>query len=157
MARTLSARGVRSALALHSTDAWIVLLTLRDPASGAIYRSALNTEDIVSRGNIYTAVYFTFSLPNDDDEAPKGMSISIDNVDLRLVGLLRAITQPLQITFEIVIAATPDVVEMTLSDMLMREVTWDQSTIEAQLVSDDPLNQRFPGDIYEPRTFPGLF
>ena len=60
-------------------------------------------------------------------------------------------------TFEIVIAATPDVVEMTLGDLLMREVTWDQSVIEAQLVSDDPLNQAFPGHIYEPRTFPGMF
>lgn len=157
MARTLSARAVRSALALHSTDAWIVLITLHDPLSGTTYRGALNTEDITSRGNVFTAVYFTFNLPTDNDEAPKGMSISIDNVDLRLVGLLRAITQPLQVTFEIVIAATPDTVEMTLGDMLMREVTWDQSVIEAQLVSDDPLNQAFPGDIYEPRTFPGMF
>jgi hypothetical protein len=157
MARTLSARAVQSALALRSTDAWLVLITLTDPVSGVTYRGAMNTENVTSRGNIFTAVYFTFVLPVDNDEAPKGMSISLDNVDLRLVGLLRQITKPLQVTFEVVLAATPDTVEMTLGDLLMREVTWDESVIEAQLVSDDPLNQAYPKDIYEPRTFPGMF
>jgi Domain of unknown function (DUF1833) len=154
---TLSARAVRSALALYSTDAWIVLISLTDPASGTTYRGALNTEDVTSRGNVFTAVYFSFTLPVDNDEAPKGMSVSIDNVDLRLVGLLRAITKPLQVMFEIVLAATPDTVEMTLTDLLLREVSWDESVIEGQLVADDPLNQAYPKDIYEPRTFPGMF
>jgi hypothetical protein len=157
MPRTLSARAVRAALALETGDAFIVLLTFIDNSDGTRYRVALNTENITSRGNVYTACWFSFSLPPDDDEAPKGVSLSIDNVDLGLIGVLRRITKPLGAIIEIVLAATPDVIEIELHDLLLREVTWDESTITGQLVSDDPLNQAYPGDVYEPRTFPGIF
>jgi len=155
--RTFSATAVRSILALETPDAFLLLLTLFDPASSSTYRAVLNTVDVISRGNVYTACYFEFSWPEDTDEAPAGCSLSIDNVDLGLVDLIRAITKPLQVTVEMVVAAHPDVVEMQITDLVLRELTWDQSVIQGTLISDDPLNQKIPGDIYEPRTFPGLF
>lgn len=157
MPRTLSARAVRSALALETSDAFLVLVTFTDPVDGTKYRAVLNTEDVTSRGDLFTACWFQFSLPPDDDEAPKGVQLSIDNVDLGLVGLLRRVTVPIECLIEIVVSATPDVVEMSLTDLVLREVTWDQNTINGTLVSDDPLNQGYPADIYEPRTFPGIF
>jgi hypothetical protein len=155
--RTFSATAVRSILALETPDAFLLLLTLTDPVSGTQYRTALNTVDITSRGHVFTACYFEFAWPEDTDEAPPGCTLTIDNVDLGLVDLIRSITQPIEVMVELVVSAQPDLVEMQLTDLILREITWDQSTIQGTLMSDDPLNQKFPGDIYEPRTFPGLF
>jgi hypothetical protein len=46
---------------------------------------------------------------------------------------------------------------MQLDDLVLREVSWDANRIEGTLVSEDPMNQAFPGHLYEPRTFQGIF
>jgi hypothetical protein len=155
--RAFSPRAMRSIFSLESNDAFILLLTLDDPNSATMYRVALNNVDIVSRGNTYTACYFEITLPADNEDAPQGCQLIMDNVDLGLITVLRSIVAPIRVTLEIVVAATPDVVEMTLTDLIMRNVTWDVSTVQGTLISDDPLNQKVPGDIYEPRTFAGIF
>ncbi|HVQ49758.1 MAG TPA: hypothetical protein VMS92_06890, partial [Mycobacterium sp.] len=88
---------------------------------------------------------------------PKGVSIQIDNVDMRMIGLLRNVIEPIECRLLVVVAATPDTVEMELTDLKLVQVVWSAQTIEGTLTSDDPLNQVYPGDIYEPRTFPGCF
>lgn len=155
--RPFSSATIRSILALDSQDAFILLMTLIDNETSNRYYAALNTQDIVSRGIVFTASYFEFIFPSDSDEAPTGCQVTIDNVDLRLVDLLRRVTKPIGVIVELVVAARPDQVEMQITDLLMREISWDASTIQGTLVSDDPLNARFPSDIYEPRTFGGLF
>lgn len=157
MPRALSPAAIRAALALETNTAFLVLVTFTDPTDGTKYRVVMNTEDVVSRGNTFTACYFEFVMPPDDDEAPKGVSLSVDNVDLGLVGMLRAVTVPIACLIEVVITETPDTVEIALTDLLMREVEWNESTITGKLISDDPLNLQYPGNIYEPRTFPGMF
>ena len=155
----LSTRAIKSALAHESQDAFILLFTFTVPGSSPVvkYRAANNTEDVLSNGNLFTACFFNFAFPPDDEEAPKGVSISIDNVDLRLVGMLRSVTDPIPCQLDVAIAATPNVIEMSLPDLLLVEVTWNEQTIQAQLASDDPLNLIYPAHVYEPRTFPGVF
>jgi len=158
LTRALSVRAIRSALAHESGDAFILLSEFTDPAPpNIVYRAANNTEDVLSNGHTYTACWFNFTLPDDDDEAPKGVKIQIDNVDLRLIDLLRGVIAPIDCRLLVVIAATPDVIEMELTDLQLVQVTWNAQTIEGTLASGDPLNQVYPGDIYEPRTFPGCF
>lgn len=157
MPRTLSPGAIRAALALETNTAFLVLVTFTDPTDGTKYRVVCNTEDIVSRGNVFTACYFNFVMPSDDDEAPKGVSLSIDNVDLGLVALLRKVIVPIQCLIEVVVSQSPDTVEIALTDLVLREVEWNESTITGSLISDDPLNLLYPAHIYEPRTFPGIF
>jgi hypothetical protein len=161
MARSnLSTRAIASALAHTTQDAFILLFAFTDPSDltgNTVYRAANNTEDVVSNGKTFTASYFRFAFPDDDDDAPKGVTIQVDNVDQRMIGMLRAVTKPIPCVLQVVIAATPDVVEMELTDLRLAQVTWDAQYIQGQLQSDDPLNQVYPADIYEPRTFPGCF
>jgi|SRR6478609_424500 len=157
MPRTLSPAAIRAALALESNTAFLVLVTLTDPTDGTEYRVVCNTENVTSRGEVFTACYFEFVMPPDDDEAPKGVSLSIDNVDLGLVSLLRKITVPIGCKIEVVLNISPDTVEYELTELLLREVEWDESTIQGKLISDDPLNLLYPAHIYEPRTFPSIF
>lgn len=159
MPRVLSPAATRTALAFETPVAFLPLLSFTDHLTTPTftYRVVCNTENITSRSNVYTACFFEFSLPDDNDEAPKGITVAIDNVELNFIKLLRTLTKPVHATLEIVLSSSPDVVEMTVSDLLLREIKWDAHTITGTLVSDDPLNQKFPADIYEPRTFIGMF
>lgn len=157
MPRALSSNAVREALAEHSTDAFLMLVEFTYPATGETFRVALNTEDVTSGGHAYTATYFEVTLPETSDRAPQGCQITVDNVDLRMIDLLRSIVTPLSVTIRVVLASSPDVIEMELADLVLREVTWNAQTITGTLVSEDPLNQKFPGHDYEPRTFQGIF
>lgn len=157
MPRALSPNAIRTALALETNSAFLVLVTFTDPVDGTKYRAVCNTEDVTSRGNVFTATYFNFALPPDDDEAPKGVQLEIDNVDLGLVSLLRKVTVPIACLIEVVLSLSPDTVEIALMDLVLREVEWNESTVSGSLISDDPLNLLYPAHIYEPRTFPSVF
>jgi hypothetical protein len=158
MTRLLSPGAVRNILALESGEAFLALISFWDPENSAqVYRAVCNTENIVSRGNVFTACFFEFTLPSDTDDAPTGLSITIDNVELQLIDLLRENTKPIPALLEVIMASTPDSVEISVGNLFLREVEWDAETVTGKLVSDDPLNQKFPIDIYDPQQFPGLY
>ncbi len=157
MPRIFSNRALAALMAQHTNEAFILLLTLTYVPTGEVFRAALNTENVVSNGQVFTATYFDISLPETGDKAPQGAQITIDNVDQRMIGLLRSITVPLQVMLQLVLGATPDVVEMEITDLVLREADWDASTITGTLSSEDPLNQAFPAHFYDPRSFQGIF
>lgn len=157
MPRTFSTPAMNALMAATTNEAFILLVTFTHVPTAETFRVALNTENITSNGNLFTATYFQFTLPETDSRAPQGCNITVDNVDQQMVPLLRSITQPLQVTLQLVLASQPDTVELELTDLLLRDVTWDANQIQGSLVSDDPLNQAFPAHLYEPRTFQGIF
>jgi hypothetical protein len=157
MPRPLSTSALQALFAQETEQAFLLLVKFYSPETSETYRCVLNTENITSNGFEFVATYFEVALPEVSDAAPAGCEISVDNVDRRLVGMLRSITQPLQVTLQVVLASTPDQIEMEYTDLVLREANWDVSKIRGKLVSEDPLNQIFPGHMYEPRTFEGLF
>lgn len=157
MPRTLSSPAVSAVMRQHTDEAFLMLVTFEHVPTAEIFRCVLNTENIVSNGNVFTATWFDIQLPEISNRSPQGCQVSIDNVDMRLVGLLRNITQPLQVMIQVVLASQPDVVEMEFTDLVLRDATWDSSKITGRLVSEDPLNQAFPAHQYDPRSFQGLF
>jgi hypothetical protein len=157
MPRTLSTPAIEALMAQVTDEAFLILLSFEYVPTGEIFRCVLNTENVTSGGHVYEATYFEFTLPETGSGAPQGCEVSVDNVDQRMIGLLRSITEPLKVKIQLVLASSPNTIEMELSDLLMREVTWDALKIRGKLVSDDPLNQAFPAHLYEPRTFEGIF
>jgi len=157
MPRTLSDRALHAVFTQHSDETFLLLVTFSHIPTNETYRAALNTENVVSNGQVFTGTYFEIQLPEISNRSPQGCQVSLDNVDMRLVGLLRSITQPLQVTLQVVLASQPDVIEMEFTDLVLREANWDVSKITGRLVSEDPLNQAYPAHLYEPRTFQGLF
>jgi hypothetical protein len=157
MSRPLSAGAIAALLAQRTNEAFILLVTFSHAATSEVFRAALNTEVVVSNGEVFTPTYFEVTLPEEGDRAPQGCQITVDNVDRRLVGLLRSITTPLDVQIQLVMASTPDIVEMEFNDLVLREVDWDVSKITGTLVSEDPLNQVFTGHLYGPQAFPGIF
>lgn len=157
MPRNLSAEALAAVMRQHSEEAFLLLAEFSHIPTNETFYAALNTENVVHDGNVYVATHFEVILPEISNRSPQGTSVVLDNVDLRLVGLLRSITQPLSVTLRVVLASQPDVIEMEFTDLVLREANWDVSKITGRLASEDPLNQAFPAHQYDPRSFQGLF
>jgi hypothetical protein len=73
--------------------------------------------------------------------------------------MLRAAATPPVLDIEIVISDTPDVTELEFPSLILREVTWNATTISAKCMVEDVYSQAFPSRHarYDPRQFPGLF
>lgn len=155
MPRPLSAPAIDALLAQSTGQAFVLLVTFTHAVE--TFRCCMNTEMITSRGQQFTPTFFQFRLPETSDKAPQGCEISVDNVDQRMVDILRRITTPIKVLIELVLASQPDVVELAIGDLVLREVSWNIHQISGKLMVEDMLNSAFPGHIYEPRTFQGIF
>ena len=139
----LSSTAIQSAQALETPNAWLMLMTIV-PAVGDTMYIVNNTEAITSNGQEYIAYPFAPVLSTDDGEKLPEVSIVIDNVHRDLVEAIRTLLDPPTVTIQLVLSEYPDDVEMTISDLVLRNVTYDQFTIQGKLYTDDLLSSRHP-------------
>ncbi|MEP3073678.1 MAG: DUF1833 family protein [Maricaulis sp.] len=125
--------------------------------SGGRLRFVNNTVDIESRGNTFTAYGFDLVLPGQGEGDAGLASITIDNVDQRIALVLRSLTTALDVSVEIVLAADPDTVEMTLPDMRMVSASGDRLQISGDLAVDDDSNEQLVSFSFLPAHAPALF
>ena len=138
-------------------EAFIPLVTITHAPTGDVFRVCRNTEALTSRGEEFAAYAFDLSLPVESGEEIGNVNFRLDNTDALLVDMVRRITEPAQFLIEVVLASAPDIVEYSVADLLLREVTWDATTITGKLMLDDVLNQQFPKDVFDPIQYAGLF
>lgn len=134
-----------------------VLMLVRLYESPSTVYLVSNTEDIISNGNTYTAFPVDITLAEEDGEQKTQVFIEFDNVSLDLIGAIRTTTDPIPCEIDVVLASNPDVVEMSIKDLLIRNITYDAKKIRATLMQDDFLNSRFPAGSYTPIDYPGIF
>ena len=116
-----------------------------------------NTEEITSRGDIYVAWPLEIALPDENPESVAWVTLRIDNVDRGIVRNLRAISSPLSVGLEVIMAASPDTVEAGPFNMTLVAAEYDALTVTGELAFEDVLNEPFPGHSYVPSAYPGLF
>lgn len=146
-----------AALEQNTDEVFLWLLTIQHAESSTVYRLVNNLDAITSRGNEYMAFPFQFVLPEDDGETLPTIQISVDNVSLELVEIIRTYGSGITITAEIILASNPDYVEYAIDDLSLIDATYNSQSITLTAQIQDLLNQRFPADDYLPRTFPGMF
>lgn len=155
--RALTAGGIESLLARHSRDVWLILMTITS-TNGKLY-FVNNNEAVTSNGQVFEAYPFEIIPPGDSLTAPATASVTIGNVDRKLVTTLRTISTPPTFKLDVIRYDHPDVIEMSVGNLFMRSADWTASTITATLTVDDIFNQPFPSGsgTYSPRQFPGMF
>lgn len=156
MPRTLSNAALASMNAQASSDVWLVLLTLSHATLATPIRLANNNEDVVSRGNTFIAFPFEVELPGEDPDQPPKAMLRIDNVDRRVVQTIRSIVAPPTVTLEVILASAPDNVEVSFTNMTLRNAQYDASTVSGELTFDaiytEPVSLTMT-----PNRFPGMF
>lgn len=156
MSELVNSAGITAAIAQHSDDPFIVLLTLTHATLSAPIYIARNRENIVSRGNTYLAYPFQPSLPTDNDNAPQA-KITVANVS-RAIGqaLERCVYSP-NCLIELVLASDPDTVERSWDEMSFTQAIWNATTVTATLEQLGYWDEPFPGVFMVPSDFPGMF
>lgn len=157
MPRALSNAAIQAAQASETDVVFLQLVTINHPSLASPIYVCDNNEPFVSRGNTYLPVAFTTTLPDDSSEALPSASITMDNVAQELIDTVRSITSPASFVIEVVTTDSPDYVELIVNHLLMKNVSWDDLKITAELSGDDVLNQSWPDSAFTPNEYPGLF
>lgn len=140
-----------------STDAafWF-LLTVWTPGDPPVYL-VNNMEAVTSRGIEYMAYPFSLTLPNDDTTKTPTVSITIDNVDRRLVELIRGLPTAPNVKVELVTSKFPDLVEREIDYLKVRSVEYNAMSITFTLEIQNVMARQFPEGSYDPVQFADLF
>lgn len=169
MIGTLTTEFLRGAFAQETGEVLVFLLTITHPdladpiqvSSDPTGRLIETDEDVIygtrSRGQDYYFFPFTLTLPEDGDDGPQAMTLSLDNVHRQITATLRTITGPATIAAEIVLASAPDTVQAVWPDYLLTHATIDATTVTGTLQLETLVEEPFPAGSFSPAYFPGLF
>lgn len=174
MSRAFSAAAIAQFLSADADDPLILLVTIVAPndvpgadtlrlASGWTTRlTALETDEsltvygVVSRSNNYIFMPLELTLPQTDDAAPRAR-LTLHDVTREVLPLVRGVSGAPAVTLELVLASAPNTVEMSISGLSMRAITYQRDSISAELVVDNLALEPFPAHSFVPSSFPGLF
>ncbi len=154
--RTLSNTLLNQLYIQESDDPFLTLLTISHASFATLYL-VNNVEDVVSNGITFTSFPVSITLPADDGETLRTVTLTLDNASLELMEEFRSITDPMDVKLEMVLASNPDLVEIELSELKIKNISYTASTITATLYMDDFLNTELTSEKYTPANFPGLF
>lgn len=151
----LSPRAIAAVLSPDTPNIFLELVTITPP-TGEPLRLVRNAESVVSRGHTYEPAGFEIRLPDSADNLPK-VRITVDNVDRALTTYARSNSDLGTLRFEVVLAASPNIVEF--GPLEFRLLQWDLSVaqVEFELGFEDLLNRRLARRAMTPSEFPAMF
>lgn len=164
MSRTLSSTAISSTQSTESGEVWLILMIIDHASLTTPLYLVNNTEDVIVPAYLgdpeqtYTAYPFDVTFGQDTGETLPAVLLAFDNVDQLLIDTIRTISDSPDITIKLVLASQPEIVEIEISDLKLREIKYDAYTINGTLYADDILNQRWPKDnVTKAAGYLGLF
>ncbi|WP_162906706.1 hypothetical protein [Algihabitans albus] len=155
----ISDRLTQAMTAEETAEEEIVLATLSHAGVPAPIRICGHTENLESRGETYIALPFEIVLESSAEDEPPRAQVRIDDPQNDLVPYVRQASGRIDVLVEVVLVATPDVVELGpfRYQWVQVERPANSTLWQGELVSEDILNSRFPADAFTPASNPGLF
>jgi len=154
--RALSPELLAQLYGQESNDPFLMLVQISHPSITTI-RLVNNTQDVISNGETFMAFPLKIVLPPDDSEKSRTVRLEIDNASLEFIDELRSITTALDVTIQMVLASTPNTVQVELTELKLRGITYDKNTISGTLVIDNFLKQELASEKYTSTKYRGLF
>jgi len=153
----LSPQATAAVAAPETEQVFLHLLTI-EVSGGGVLRFVDNNQNIMSRGNEFTAAGFTIILPEQTDNAPRPCRLAIDNTDTAIFQTIKqAVGQDVNVTICVIMAETPDVYERGPLKYILRNVRATKETIEGELCDSVLIDRKFPEGTYSPEDFEGLY
>lgn len=104
----------------------------------------------------YLFVLASAEVPGDQEDAPAAATLVLENVDNDIAQTLRSITRPITVQIAVVMASSPDLVEVEYQSLLMISAEGDAGEVAIQ-ISRQPIEEEYaPTDRMTPDRFPGL-
>lgn len=155
--RSLSPELLAQLYSQESSDPFLTLLTLTHASFVSPIRLVNNQKDIVSRGDTYQSFPVKITLPADDGESAREISMEFDNVSLELLNEIRSVNDNIDVKLEMVLASIPNIVQISIEELKIQSVSYNKSRISAKLYLDNFLNTALSSERYQPSNFPGIF
>jgi len=157
MSRPISALFHEALLAQHSDQALLTLIEITHPNLETTIRLVNDTKSVVSGGETYLPYFFALVFPEEENGRIKEVSLVMDNVDRQITLAVRSIDSPPNVSVKFVLSDTPDIVEVSLPDMVLRNVSYDASTISGELVYEERVQYQIPALTINANDFPGAW
>lgn len=157
MSRTLSDAARIAANAQETEQVFLILLTISHDDLAEPIRVVANNQNVVSNGHTFAAYPFEITPPGDDLDGVPTAKLKIDNVDRQIVDTVRGISSPARVSMQVVLASSPDTVELEFSNMVLRQVEYDALVVEGTMEYEDVFHGVFPQHTFTPQSNPGLF
>lgn len=117
----------------YGAEPGIRLVTLYGPELPDTVRLARNTEDVTSRGEVFTRSWFELTEPGDTDDQPQA-SLTLSNIDRQVgLGIQEVAGSRLFATFELVRPSDPDVVVEAHRHLRVRVASISNSSVTLSL------------------------
>lgn len=156
MSREISATAKEAIFAQETSQVFLVIIEIDHSDLTTPLRFVNNNENIVSNGNTYEAFPFEFQFPNDSEDESSAR-LSICNIDRQIVAVIRSLTSAPTVTVSVILASTPDIVEMGPYTFLFQDTTYTFDVVSGSLAYENKLGYRASSESYLPQDFPGLF
>lgn len=152
----VSANALKAMFADVTDEAFLMLCQIDHASLSEPIRVVNNWEDVVNSGDTYTAFSFRVTLPDDTDAIQKP-TLEVDNVDRAIYDAIRGMDSPATVTLSMVLASSPDTIELGPLVFTMRRVETNSVTVTGELSIDELWAEPFPGDSFNPTNYPSLF
>lgn len=157
MSRTLSTAALASVNASSTGEVWLPLLKLEHSDWAEPVFLVRNTEAITHDGDEYSPFPFDVALPDEEAEQTTVVRWSAMNASNELVTLFRAVSGPIDGTLMIVLASSPDDIEIGPLSLQLRGFEYDAKTIRGSMVVEPILDAVFGARSMDNINAPGLF
>jgi hypothetical protein len=143
-------------IARESDDPIIALLTITHPFWGVPQRLACDTNDVVSRGDIFDAAPFDLQIVSDDDGPAIGR-LAIPNADRRIGELIQKLDSMPECSIEVIALSHPDepIYRASRLDVDIRNI--GAVSVSADLRGKDFSTEPCGTKRVIPRSFPAFF
>jgi hypothetical protein len=142
-----------------SDDVLLCLATITHATLEQPLRVVLNTEDVISRGNIYRSCPFEFVPPEQTRDGLQPASLRIENIGQDAITLVRStagVGSPPEATFEFVYASAIDVPERSWPSLVFQNAPYDMASITIRLALPDLEQEPVSKYRFSRATHPGL-
>lgn len=158
MAREVSQTALQAVLAEETNKVFLACLKISHPDMATDIRVVHDKQDLTRSDGTYIAFPFKVNLPSDSEDNIPKVNITIGNVDQTIIKELRKLTDPPTIRLEVVLASSPNTVEVGPFDFELKNISYDAFQITGELgYAEDFLNEPFPKDTFNPNTARGMF
>jgi hypothetical protein len=127
--------------------------TVRHSVTPLIYKT-------VSNGLDYFYVPMAITLPGDTIDSPTSAQLSVSNVGLELINILRSMNvgdKPASVDMNLVLASDPNTIGYNIPTMDMVQADWDEQSVNLTLNIEALDREPFPAGNFDPSWFPALF
>ena len=157
--RDLSDSALQSTFDQRTDQVWLVFLTIDHASLAAPIRLVMNEEDVIKGGETYIAFPFEIELPGESGEQLPSARLRIANADRMIMDQIRStitLGAP-EVTIEIGLASSPDVVEYGPMKMSLSDIEYDAFMVTGTLGGEEAMSRHFPADNFDNPNFPALF